>query len=239
MADENLSMDDLSKAVDESFDTFRDEGEANWTQINEYLAEKTVFTVTIEEVVNKGVVTHVEVIRGFIPASHLALTHVDNLKSYLGQELEVQVLEADEANQRLVLSARGVLRAKAKEERKQKIAAIQVGTILTGKVDSLQPYGAFIDLGDRISGLVHVSQILHTRVKLPSDVLTVGQEVQVKVIDLKDGKLSLSMKALQERPNRQEREDDEESGRMPSDYKMPKSEDLTTSLGNLLKGVKL
>ncbi len=239
MADENLSMDDLSKAVDESFDTFRDEGEANWTQINEYLAEKTVFTVTIEEVVNKGVVTHVEGIRGFIPASHLALTHVDNLKSYLGKELEVQVLEADEANQRLVLSARGVLRAKAKEERKQKIAAIQVGTVLTGKVDSLQPYGAFIDLGDRISGLVHVSQILHTRVKLPSDVLTVGQEVQVKVIDLKDGKLSLSMKALQERPNRQEREDDEESGRMPSDYKMPKSEDLTTSLGNLLKGVKL
>lgn len=239
MADENLSMDDLSKAVDESFDTFRDEGEANWTQINEYLAEKTVFTVTIEEVVNKGVVTHVEGIRGFIPASHLALTHVDNLKSYLGKELEVQVLEADEANQRLVLSARGVLRAKAKEERKQKIAAIQVGTVLTGKVDSLQPYGAFIDLGDRISGLVHVSQISHTRVKLPSDVLTVGQEVQVKVIDLKDGKLSLSMKALQARPNRQEREDDEESGRMPSDYKMPKSEDLTTSLGNLLKGVKL
>ena len=68
MSEENMTMDDLSKAVDESFETFKDEGAANWEQINQYLAEKTVLTVTVEEVVNKGVVTHLEGIRGFIPA---------------------------------------------------------------------------------------------------------------------------------------------------------------------------
>ena len=81
MSEENMTMDDLSNAVDESFDTFKDEGAANWEQINQYLAEKTVITVTVEEVVNKGVVTHLEGIRGFIPASHLALTHVDDLNA--------------------------------------------------------------------------------------------------------------------------------------------------------------
>ena len=97
MSEENMTMDDLSKAVDESFDTFKDEGEADWDKINQYLTEKTVLTVTVEEVVNKGVVTHLEGIRAFIPASHLALTHVDDLSTYVGKEIQVQVLEADQA----------------------------------------------------------------------------------------------------------------------------------------------
>ncbi|MGI6118935.1 MAG: S1 RNA-binding domain-containing protein [Bilifractor sp.] len=243
MSEENMTMDDLSNAVDESFDTFKDEGEANWDKINQYLTEKTVLTVTVEEVVNKGVVTHLEGIRAFIPASHLALTHVDDLNEYVGKEIPVQVLEAEQKKNRLLLSSRGVLRAQAAEERRKKIDAIEVGTILEGKVENIQPYGAFIDLGDRISGLLHVSQISHTRIKDPSVVLSVGDTVKVKVINNKDGKLSLSMKALEERPEgssdrpRRDRRDSE--GAMPSDYKLPKSEELTTSLGDMLKGIKL
>ena len=245
MSEENMTMDDLSNAVDESFDTFKDEGAANWEQINQYLAEKTVITVTVEEVVNKGVVTHLEGIRGFIPASHLALTHVDDLNAYVGKEIQVQVLEAEEAKNRLLLSCRAVLRAQADEARKAKVEAIEPGTVLDGKVESLQPYGAFIDLGDRISGLVHVSQIAFKRVNDPADVLKIGEEVKVKVLNVKDGKLSLSIKALLERPEgadkpqreRRERRDDE--GAMPKDYKLPKSEELTTSFGDLLKGIKL
>ncbi|MBR2189524.1 MAG: S1 RNA-binding domain-containing protein [Eubacterium sp.] len=245
MSEENMTMDDLSKAVDESFDTFKDEGAANWEQINQYLTEKTVLTVTVEEVVNKGVVTHLEGIRGFIPASHLALTHVDDLNTYAGKEIQVQVLEADEAKNRLLLSCRAVLRAKADEERRARIEAMEIGTVLEGKVESLQPYGAFIDLGDRISGLVHVSQISHKRVNDPSDVLSINDVVKVKVINVKDGKLSLSIKALQERPEgadrpqRERRERREDEGAMPKDYKLPKSEELTTSFGDLLKGIKL
>lgn len=242
MSEENMTMNDFSKAVDESFDTFKDEGEADWDKINQYLTEKTVLTVTVEEVVNKGVVTHLEGIRAFIPASHLALTHVDDLNTYVGKEIQVQVLEADQAKNRLLLSARAVLRAQADEERKKKIESIEVGTVLEGKVENIQPYGAFIDLGDHISGLLHVSQISHTRIKDPSVVLSVGDTVKVKVINVKDGKLSLSMKALEERPehsDRPRRERRENEGGMPSDYKMPKSEELTTSLGDMLKNIKI
>jgi len=242
MAEENMSMEQLSEAVDESFETFKDEGAPNWEAINQFLTEKTVLDVTVEEAVNKGVVTHVEGIRGFIPASHLALSHVDDLNEYVGREIQVQVLEAEEAKNRLLLSARAVLRAAADAERRKKIEAIEIGTIMEGKVESLQPYGAFIDLGDRMSGLVHVSQISHKRVKEPSDVLSVGDAVKVKVINIKDGKLSLSIKALEERPERPDRpprDRREEGAGMPSDYKMPKSEQPKTSLGDLLKGIEL
>jgi small subunit ribosomal protein S1 len=151
------------------------------------------------------------------------------------------VLEADQAKNRLLLSARAVLRAQADEERKKKIDSIEVGTILEGKVENIQPYGAFIDLGDHISGLLHVSQISHTRIKDPSVVLSVGDPVKVKVTQVKDGKLSLSMKALEKSPERSERprrERRDSEGGMPSDYKLPKSEDLTTNLGDMLKGLK-
>lgn len=240
MSEENMTME----AVDESFETFKDEGAANWEEIRKDLEEKTVLTVTVEEAVNKGVVTHVSGIRGFIPASHLALSHVDDLNSFVGKEIQVQVLEADEEKNRLLLSSRGVLRAQADEERRKKIESIEIGTVMDGKVESLQPYGAFIDLGDRMSGLVHVSQISYKRVKEPKDVLSVGDDVKVKVINIKDGKLSLSIKALQERPEgaerpRRERGEREEGAGMPADYKPEKTEAPTTSLGGLLKDIKL
>ena len=77
------------------------------------------------------------------------------------------------------------------------IASMKVGTVLKGTVETLQNYGAFVKLENGLSGLVHVSQISQKRVKMPSDVLTVGDEVEVKVIGIKDGKISLSMKALE------------------------------------------
>ena len=104
----------------------------------------------------------------------------------------------DQANNRLVLSARELLKEKEKKEREEKIANIKVGSVLTGTVESLQNYGAFVRLEDGLSGLVHVSQISQKRIKFPKDVLNVGDEVQVKVIGVKDGKISLSMKALEE-----------------------------------------
>ena len=105
-----------------------------------------------------------------------------------------------------------------------------MGTVLEGTVETLQNYGAFVDLGDGISGLVHVSQISHKRIKSPKAVLSVGDKVNVKVIKNEDGKISLSMKALQEVP---EEKDEFE------DIEIPKSEELTTSLGSLFKNIKL
>ena len=231
MAEETMTMEE----VDNSFATFKDEGEANWEKLKELQAAKTPVHVTVDGVVNKGVVSNVEGVRGFIPASRLALGRVNDLNEYLGREIDVLIREVDPDKGRLILSAVELLRAKANEEKQARIAAMAVGSVLTGKVESLQPYGAFVDLGDGLSGLVHVSQISRTRVKSPEDVLKIGQEVQVKVIAIKDGKLSLSMKALEAGAADEGREETS----FPRDYKLPKAEELGTSLGSLLKNIKL
>ena len=231
MAEETMTMEE----VDNSFETFKDEGEANWEKLKEYQAAKTPVHVTVDGVVNKGVVSNVEGVRGFIPASRLALGRVNDLNEYLGKEIDVLVREVDADKGRLILSAVELLRAKANEEKQARIASMAVGSVLDGKVESLQPYGAFIDLGDGLSGLVHVSQISRARVKSPDAVLSVGQDVKVKVIAVKDGKLSLSMKALEAGAPGEEREESS----FPKDYKLPKAEELGTSLGSLLKNIKL
>ncbi len=235
MADETMTMEDVD--IDNSFATFKDEGEANWEKLKEYQEAKTPLHVTVDGVVNKGVVSNVEGVRGFIPASRLALGRVNDLNEYLGKEIEVQVREVNQDKGRLILSAVELLRAKANEEKQARIASMAVGSVMDGKVESLQPYGAFIDLGDGISGLVHVSQISRNRIKSPDAVLKVGQEVKVKVIAIKDGKLSLSMKALEAGVAEETRAREETS--FPKDYKLPKAEELGTSLGSLLKNIQL
>ena len=188
---EELLQNETMADLEEHFD------DANpWNMVADYLEKKTVLTVKIEGVVNGGVIAVVEGIRGFIPASQLSLSYVENLEDFLNQEIEVQIIEASQADNRLILSAKELLKAKAKAEKAALIASVEVGSVMTGTVETLQNYGAFIDLGNGLSGLVHVSQISDKRIKTPADVLEVGQSVDVKVIGVKDGKISLSMKAL-------------------------------------------
>ncbi len=201
-----------------------------WDKLKKYLEEKTVLTVKVGGVVKSGVVAYVEGIRGFIPASKLSLHYVENLEEWLGREIQVQVITADEENKRLVLSAREILREKEDEERKARISNVEVGLVTEGTVESVQSYGAFIDLGGGLSGLVHVSQISDKRVKNPASVLKVGDKVKVKVIAVKDGKLSLSMKALQDVAAEEIQEET---------YDLPQSDGLTTSLGSLFAKLKL
>ena len=155
------------------------------------LEEKKELTVKVSEVVNAGVVAYVEGIRGFIPASKLSLNYVEDLNEYLNKDIQVQVFDLDKEKDRLILSAREILREKADEERKEKISNVEVGLVTEGTVEILQPYGAFINLGNGLSGLVHISQICAKRIKHPSAVLAVGDKVKVKVIAIKDGKLSV------------------------------------------------
>lgn len=201
-----------------------------WKKLQHYLEEKTVLDVKVGGVVKGGVVAYVEGIRGFIPASKLSLSYVENLEDWLNKEIQVQVITVEPEKKRLVLSARELLREKAAEERRAKISNVQVGLVTEGKVESIQPYGAFIDLGDGLSGLVHVSQISDKRIKTPDAVLKVGDTVKVKVIAIKDGKLSLSMKALKDVAAEEVREEK---------VVLPKSEELTTNLGELFKNIKL
>ena len=199
-------------------------------KLNACMENGTNLTVKIGGVVKSGVIAYVEGIRGFIPASKLALGYVENLEDWLGKEIEVRVITVDEEKERLVLSARDILREKEREEKKARISNVQIGLVTEGTVETLQPYGAFIDLGNGLSGLVHVSQISEKRIKSPASVLNVGDKVKVKVINIKDGKLSLSMKALNEIAAE---EIEEES------YDLPQSDGLTTSLGSLFANIKL
>lgn len=204
--------------------------ELAWDKLQEMMENETILTVKVSGVVNAGVVAYVEGIRGFIPASKLSLNYVEDLNSYLFKELRVRIITVDAEKKKLVLSAKEILREEEAEERNSKIASIPVGLVTEGTVETLQPYGAFIDLGNGLSGLVHISQISTKRIKHPAAVLHEGDKVKVKVIDTKDGKISLSMKALEDV---MAEEIEEES------YELPTSEAATTSLGSLFANIKL
>lgn len=201
-----------------------------WDKLKQYKEDGTVLDVIVKGIVNAGVIAYVEGIRGFIPASKLALSYVEDLNEYLNRPLRVQVFDLDEEKKRLILSARELLREQADEEKKARISNVEVGLVTEGTVESLQPYGAFVSLGNGISGLVHISQISAKRIKHPSAVLNVGDTVKVKVIAVKDGKLSLSMKALDDVAAEEVHEETIE---------LPETEELTTTLGSLFAGIKL
>lgn len=199
-----------------------------WEKLKNLMEERTVVTVKISEIVKSGAVAYLEGIRGFIPASKLTDGYVEDLSEWDGKSLEVTVITADEENHRLVLSGREVAREKKQEEKKKQIAKCEVGAVMTGTVDTLKPYGAFVTLENGLSGLLHISQISTQRIKHPGVVLKEGQEVRVKIISTADGKISLSMKALAEEDNEPEE---------VFDYK--ESGQASTGLGALLKGIKL
>ena len=201
-----------------------------WDKLEELKASGEVLDVVVKGVVNGGAVAYVEGVRGFIPASKLALNYVEDANEYLNRHIQVQVIDVNKEDKKLILSAKEILREKAEEERKNKISNIQPGFVTEGIVESLQPYGAFVDLGNGVSGLVHISQICEKRIRKPSEVLAVGDKVKVKVTAVKDGKLSLSIK---EATDMMAKEVEEE-------IEIPQSgEEATTSLGSLFANIKL
>lgn len=235
--DEKLTMDDLSEELEASYKAAEEAGtddaedlDPTWATLKQYLNDKTELTVKIGGVVNSGVVAYVEGIRGFIPASRLSLEHVEDLNEWLGKKIKVRVITADPDKKKLVLSAREILREERGAKRQEEFDKIQVGDVLEGTVETLKDYGAFIRLQGGLSGLVHVSQISDKRIPTPAKVLNVGDPVTVKVIAIKDGKLSLSMKALLHKEEEQEEK---------TDYRLPKSEKISTNLGSLLSKLNL
>ena len=197
-----------------------------WNRVYNYLENKTVLHVKVEGIVNGGVIVMIEGLRGFVPASRLSLSYIEDLETFLLKDIDVQVIDVDQANNRLVLSARELLKAKEKEEREAQLASVQIGSVMKGVVETLQNYGAFVKLENGLSGLVHISQISQKRIKQPSDVLSIGDEIEVKVIGIKDGKISLSKKALEEIE-------------VEENVEIPEAEEIGTSLGDLFKNIQL
>lgn len=168
-----------------------------WDHIRKLLEDETVVTVKIKEAVNGGVIAYLEGIRAFIPFSQLALQYVENGEEYVGRQVDARVITADENNGKLVLSAKAVLKERAEENDRKKMSMIIPGSIFEGTVESLMPYGAFVQMDNGLTGLVHISKISMKRIKKPSEILSVGQAVKVKVLEVKDGKISLSIKDVE------------------------------------------
>lgn len=202
-----------------------------WDKLQQMLEDETTVTVRIKESVPSGVIAYLEGIRAFIPASQITLDYVEDTAEWIGKEIPVRVITVDAEREKLVLSGKVVAREAAVEERNHKISMIVPGTVLEGTVETLMPYGAFIGLGNGLSGLVHISQICERRISKPSEVLKVGQKVKAKVLNTNDNKISLSMKALEE-----EMVDTTDAVDM-EEY--TNSEPTGTSLGSLLAGIKL
>ncbi len=203
-----------------------------WEHLKEAMDQKKVLQIKISQSVNAGVVTYVYGVRGFIPVSQLSLTYVEDLDSWVGKEVEAVVITASQEDKKLVLSAKEVERDKELKDKRSKISCLQVGLVTTGTVEKIAPYGAFVHIGEGLSGLLHISQISNKRIKSPSEVIKEGETVTVKILDVKDGKISLSMKAVEEKEDVVE---DVEAA--PSTYST--GEEATTGLAALLKNIKL
>ena len=168
-----------------------------WDKLAEMMENETVVNVRIKESVPSGVVTFLEGIRAFIPASQLSTDYVEDTDKWIGKEVPVEVINVDKKN-KLVLSGKVVARKQQEEERNHRIAMLVPGTVVEGTVESIMPYGAFINLGNGISGLVHISQICQKRIGSVHEVLKEGQKVKAKIINTNDNRVSLSMKALEQ-----------------------------------------
>ncbi|WP_271713973.1 S1 RNA-binding domain-containing protein [Anaeromicropila herbilytica] len=203
-----------------------------WDSLKAVMEAKDHRKVKVAQAVNGGVVTYLNGIRAFIPASQLSLSYVEDLESFVGKTLEVVIITVDESAKKLVLSAKEVEKEKAIDDKNSKISKLQLGLVTTGVVEKIAPYGAFVTIGDGLSGLVHISQICGKRIKSPSEVLKEGEEVTVKIIDIKDGKVSLSIKAVEDK---EDVLDDVEEA--PMEYSS--DGDAATGLASLLANIKL
>ena len=233
------TMEDYAAELEASYKAFDErhfelpetddaEGE-KWAEFAQMMADRTVLNVKIAEAVKGGVVAFVNEVRAFIPASQLSTEYVEKLEDWQGKHVDAVIITVDPEKKRLVLSGREVEKEKKAAQRKERLAQFKAGDVVEGTVDNIKDYGAFVNLDDGLSGLLHVSQISTQRIKHPGVVLKEGQKVTVKIIGIKDGKISLSMKALaQEEPVEKEE---------PFHYKETGA--ATTGLGALLKGLKL
>ncbi len=203
-----------------------------WDKLRELQNDKTPVTVKIAESTNGGVVTYLHGIRAFIPASKLALTYTEDTSSFVGQTMQAVVITVEEKDAKLVLSVKDILKEQETLARNSRIARLPVGTVVTGTVEKIAPYGVFVNIGDDLSGLVHISQICAKRIKSPNEVVKEGDTVSVKITDVKDGKISLSMKAVEEEAPVEELEETAPETYVSEDYAAP-------TMASLFAGLKL
>jgi small subunit ribosomal protein S1 len=174
--------------------------EQAWKKIEEVEKNSETIDGTVIEVVKGGLILDLGV-RGFLPASLVDIRRIQNLDEYMGQTLNCRVIELNRSRNNVVLSRRAVLEDERKEVREQILDRLQPGDVVKGIISNIVDFGAFVDL-EGIDGLIHISELSWGHVNHPSEVLTVGQEVEVKVLDIDRDRqrVSLGLKQTQEDP---------------------------------------
>ena len=172
--------------------------ERAWGDVEKVKEADGIVMGTVIEVVKGGVIVDIG-LRGFLPASLIELRRVRDLTPYLGQEIEAKILELDKNRNNVVLSRRALLEQTQSESRSQILGNIQKGQIRKGVISSIVNFGAFVDLGG-VDGLIHVSELSWKHIEHASEVVEIGQEVTVEVLEIEEDRerISLSLKATQE-----------------------------------------
>ncbi|HJA73689.1 MAG TPA: 30S ribosomal protein S1 [Candidatus Limosilactobacillus faecipullorum] len=165
-----------------------------WNEIQKKFEDGETITAKVTQAVKGGLVVDAGV-RGFVPASMITDHYVEDLKQFVGQELEFKIIEIEPSENRLILSHKEIVKEQHEAAAKKVFNELAAGDVIEGKVARMTNFGAFIDLGG-VDGLVHVSEISYDHVDKPSDVLSAGQEVKVKVlsVDPERERISLSIK---------------------------------------------
>lgn len=165
-----------------------------WEDLQQKFVSNTVFEAEVKDVVKGGLVVDLGV-RGFIPASLVERHFVEDFSDYKGRTLKIKIVELDKENNKLILSQRAVLDEEVESQKQDALNHLEVGQVVEGTVQRLTNFGAFVDIGG-IDGLVHISQMAHHRVESPSEIVSEGDKIKVKIlsVDVEKGRISLSIK---------------------------------------------
>lgn len=206
-----------------------------WDELKADYNDRTVFKVKITSCVPAGVTGYVKGIRAFIPSSQLALQYVEDTESYIGMTVDAVIITVNPREHKLVLSAKEIEKERALAEKTQQIGQLTINSITEGTVERIEPYGAFINIGEGLTGLCHISQITSKFIKSPKEVLKLGDSVKAKIIKIEGDRISLSIKAVME--------DEVDTGdgqyEIPEEYRASKDTVDESPFAKLLKDIKL
>lgn len=189
--------------------SFREAGHRKaWEELTRIYTDKEMIKSEIIDANKGGLITRVGNVTGFLPVSQLTVEHyprvegankqkiLEKLKTYIGEKFEVRIIDLDEPENKLIVSEK----AAREDEQSEMLSAYKVGDVVEGVVTGVVDFGAFVEFGEGLEGLVHISELAWQRIDDPKDVIAVGKKVKAQIITVENGKISLSIRRLEKDP---------------------------------------